>query len=141
MTKKSIVTLCLTIIGLNLMTIQPILAADHAGEHPGKEKNSHSALDTIEHYVEKETMLRGRLLIYDTHNDRIRALKLKKIHKLRKVNEKYYTCADFVDANNDKVDLDFYLKEADQDNDHHWKVYKVMVHKVNKKVYYKPPVF
>jgi len=111
-------------------------AQEHPGEPPRKKVTPEKALESLENYIAKDKELKGGFFIYDQENKRIRNLTLDKIHLLREWGENYYTCADFVDANKDKVDLDFYITKKDDD----WGIIRIIIHKVNGKERYKPPL-
>jgi len=137
----------LLILALSLMCwTVPGLADDHDGEHPGETVDPKAALKHLNSYIQTDSKLKGGFFVFDHKTKRVRNLTLKKIHKLRDVEGQYYTCADFVDKDTkDKVDLDFYFTqklETKKETEHaHWNIYKIMVHKVNNKLRYTPPVF
>jgi predicted P-loop ATPase len=128
-------------VGAVLLAISiNVYAGDHKGEHPGKKVKPESAIQSINRYIENDSSLKGGFLVNDRLTKRIRNLKLMKVHKVREVDGQYYTCADFIDTNKDKVDLDFYLKDDGKGHEK-WTLSKIMVHKINGKETYKPPVF
>jgi len=141
MTKKLLLTLVLSFLYL----ATPGIADDHDGEHPGKEVDPKAALKHLKHYIQEDSKLKGGFFVFDRKTKRIRNLRLKKIHKLRDVEGRFYTCADFVDTNKDAVDLDFYFTRNLDSNDEtahaHWNIYKIKVHKINQKPRYTPPTF
>lgn len=122
-----------------LLVFSQALSQEHPGEHPGEKVTPEDALETLEHYLDEDGQLKGGFFIYDQKDKIIRSLSLEKIHPLRQVEENFYTCADFIgtDKKKDKVDLDFYLVKGDSG----WDITKIMIHKVNGKERYKPPVF
>jgi len=131
---RSIILTVLLMISVSL----PVYSGDHDGEHPGKEADPKKALHSLKGFIKSDSKLKGGFFIYDKKVARVRDLRLVRIHKLREVNGKFYTCADFKDSNKDEVDLDFYLTK---DKREHWKVVKIMLHKVNGVARYKPPKF
>jgi len=118
----------------SIIMITSFVYGDHKGEHPGKKSDPKKALKKIESYIQLDSKLKGGFYIQDKENKRLRELNLVKLHEIREVDGKWYNCADFADSNKDAVDLDFYLDSKGE-------LSQILVHKVNGKVLYNPPLF
>lgn len=76
----------------------------------------------------------GRFKVRDDLLDQTREMKLKKIHKekiMQMEDGTSFVCADFTDANGEKVDVDFFMQPTAQGTVD--EVTKVQIHKVNGK--------
>ena len=71
---------------------------------------------------------KGTYIIYDAVTGDLLRLQFKELHKgIVKKDDFYVSCADFVDNNGNKYDLDFLVV----DNSGKFDVYEAIVHKVN----------
>ena len=72
-------------------------------------KNIH---ESMEQYINKQT-IDGKLYVFDAVQNKLLELKSGKLHKrISKDGEFYITCADYVDQDGQKVDLDFLVKTS-----------------------------
>lgn len=103
-------------------------------EHPGTRMTGKVAILDVEtaisDYIEKDEMLKGRFMIYDEKNDMVRLLNFERLHTVNQLDDgNYFVCADFVDENKNKLDLDFYINKEGVGLE----VSKLLIHKVNGK--------
>jgi len=97
-----------------------------------------TAKQKLRNYVKQDTALKGGFFFYDKKAKRIRNLTLTDVHKPENKKGQIILCADFVDTNKDKVDLDFYLKKSKGSNVIGRAIFsKIKVHKVNGEKRYK----
>lgn len=76
----------------------------------------------------EENMLGDNYIIYDDVSGKLMMLELKELHSgIVKKGDFYVSCADFVDAEGNKYDLDFFVAENNGD----YIMYDAIVHKVN----------
>lgn len=76
----------------------------------------------------EQNMLGDEYIIYDDITGELMMLEFKELHSgIVKKGNFYVSCADFVDAQGNKYDLDFFVAE----NKGNYIVYDAIVHKVN----------
>lgn len=130
-------------VTLLFLIAAPLYAAEHGGkEHGGKEHGGAkitepSAKDirnTMEKHVDEKSAETGSFEIYDSEVDKLRGLKLIKVHeRVGKTGNYYYSCADFTDVDSGEMldlDLDVEAKEGELN------VVDVRIHKLNGKERY-----
>lgn len=83
----------------------------------------------VEQHVKQEEQLKGGFFLRDPQEKAIRDLKFDHVHQgvEKTPDNRFVSCVDFVDQNNDRLDVDFYLEPSGND----LKVSKVKIHKVN----------
>ena len=68
--------------------------------------------NSMEEYIAKQT-IDGKLFVFDAVKNKLLELKSGKLHKrIAKDGEFYITCADYVDQDGQKIDLDFLVKTS-----------------------------
>ena len=84
----------------------------------------------IQEYVRKDEQLKGGFFLLDPQKDTVRNLKLEQVHTEvdRMSANRYVSCVNFVDQNNNKLDVDFYLTPGAGNG---LEVAKIKIHKVN----------
>lgn len=103
-------------------------------EHPGINISNTTPAQkvqvTILDYIKQDQTLKGQFMIYDEKTGLVRQqLKFDKFHTVNQINrDQYFTCTDFIDHNNDRLDVDFYINRIDEEQ---WEVAKIKLHKVN----------
>lgn len=119
---RQVLTLLLAILALGGTNLA--FAADDPSITGIPRTGSQQAMsDHIEH-----NMLGENYIIYDDVSGKLMVLEFKELHSgLVKKGDFYVSCADFVDAEGNKYDLDFFVAE----NSGEYRVYDAIVHKVN----------
>ncbi len=107
-----------------------LLAADDPSIKGEVRTNANKAM--VEHI--NKNSIDENYVIYDPVSNKLRKLQFKEIHKgIVKKGDFYVSCADFVDGNENKFDLDFFVVEKDGK----FHVQQAIVHKINgeKRIY------
>lgn len=98
------------------------LSADDPSIQGEPREKSQKAMQT---HIE-QNQINGDYVVYDGIQGELLLLEPVKLHEgLVKKGEYYISCADFVDADGNKYDLDFLVAEQDGE----YKVYDAIVHK------------
>ncbi len=67
---------------------------------------------SMSHFIEQQT-IDEHLYVYDALKGKLLQLKLEKLHSgIVKKGNFYVSCADFIDQNGNKVDIDFMVRKA-----------------------------
>ena len=123
---KSIILTLATIFGLSILATTAVTAADDPSiKGVLREDIKASMMSFID-----STMISDTYYIYDAVGGRLLELKFAKLHEgIVKKGDFYVSCADFIDKNGTKVDLDF-LVIKDGDN---LKTIQAVVHSLDGK--------
>ena len=123
---KSIILTLATIFGLSILATTAVTAADDPSiKGVLREDIKASMMSFID-----STMISDTYYIYDAVGGRLLELKFAKLHEgIVKKGDFYVSCADFIDKNGTKVDIDF-LVIKDGDN---LKTIQAVVHSLDGK--------
>ncbi len=116
-----------TVLAILALTL-PLAAISFAADDPSiKGKTRAGILKAMQQHIEQHTVATV-YPVYDVTDNKMRHLTLKELHSgIVKKGAFYVSCADFVDADGIKVDLDFLVSD-----DHgHFKTVETIVHKVD----------
>lgn len=70
---------------------------------------------SMNHFIEQQTIDK-HLYLYDAVNGKLLQLSLEKLHSgIVKKGDFYVSCADFIDQNGNKVDIDFMVRQSSSD--------------------------
>jgi hypothetical protein len=124
--QKSIILTLATIFGLSILATTAVTAADDPSiKGVLREDIKASMMSFID-----STMISDTYYIYDAIGGRLLELKFAKLHEgVVKKGDFYVSCADFIDKNGTKVDIDF-LVIKDGDN---LKTIQAVVHSLDGK--------
>ena len=116
-----------TVLAILALTL-PLAAISFAADDPSiKGKTRAGIQKAMQQHIEQHTVATV-YPVYDVTDNKMRHLTLKELHSgIVKKGAFYVSCADFVDADGIKVDLDFLVSD-----DHgHFKTVETIVHKVD----------
>lgn len=130
MGKLSILILSLAVV---FCFLRVSFGAEHPGEHPGEAVSAENVRKAIRSYIENDSELKGGyFLFYDGKDKQVLKLEFVRVHDRIghiKKEDAHFACADFkVVGRRTTYDIDFWMKE---DDDGHFKVHKILVHKRN----------
>ncbi|MGB2693396.1 MAG: hypothetical protein WBB48_01315 [Thermodesulfobacteriota bacterium] len=119
---RQILTLLVTILVFGATS--SVFAADDPSI-TGKPRTG--SQEAMSNHIEKN-VLGDNYIIYDDVSGKLMMLEFKELHSgIVKKGDFYVSCADFVDAQGNKYDLDFFVAEDGGE----YKLYDAIVHKVN----------
>ena len=123
--KKIILSLA-AILSLSIAAATGVIAADDPSIKGELRKNIKTSMMS---YIESN-MINDTYYVYDAIGGKLLELKFAKLHDgVVKKGDFYVSCADFVDQNGSKVDLDFLVMEDSQN----LKTLQAVVHSVDGK--------
>ncbi len=110
------------------LLISGLTTVAFAGDDPSiKAKVRTDIQAAMEDHIKHNT-IGDHYMIYDAVDGKMRKLTFEKLHKgIVKKSDFYVSCADFVDAGGEKVDIDFFVV----DKDGSYSVLQGLVHKVD----------
>ncbi|VAW83964.1 hypothetical protein MNBD_GAMMA16-1783 [hydrothermal vent metagenome] len=109
MMKRSITTVGLGVILAALIISTPLLAANDPSIKGSLRENIQQSMT---HFIDQQT-IDQHLYVYDAVKGKLLQLTLEKLHSgIVKKGDFYVSCADFVDQNGNKIDIDFMVRKG-----------------------------
>ena len=96
-----------------VLTLAPLLTTAHAADDPSIKGDLRSNIQqSMQTFIDNQT-IDGKMFVYDPVDGRLLKLSFDSLHKgIVKKGDFYVSCADFVDQDGRKIDLDFLVRPA-----------------------------
>ena len=98
---------------IGALVVAPLLTTVHAADDPSIKGDLRSNIQqSMQTFIDNQT-IDGKMFVYDPVDGRLLKLSFDSLHKgIVKKGDFYVSCADFVDQDGRKIDLDFLVRPA-----------------------------